>query len=393
MNLITEEIRVAIDEGKYACGIFLDLQKAFDTVEHNILLKKLEYYGLRGIARNWLKSYLENRTQMVEVQGKKSNKLPVKHGVPQGSVLGPLLFLIYINDLHTAIKHSKVYHFADDTSILNIDYSLKKINKQCNHDLKLLCEWLRANKISLNTQKSEIIVFRSKQKTKINKTLNFRLSGQKMSLKKSVKYLGIHLDEHLSWDTHMAITLPKLNRAAGMLAKIRYYVSYDTLLNIYYAIFNSHLTYGSQSWGQGTSKIVNKFEEIQNKAIRIIHFKKRQDPYLPLYKQSKILKLTDLIKLNNCVLVSNHQNKKLPTAFKNFFVPINEFHSHTTRHSNCRLVVPGTKTVTYGTNSIKTQATNTWNDMLIRLKINLKECSKATLKKLIHTFLLQLYIK
>ena len=121
-------------------------------------------------------------------------------------------FLIYINDLHTAIKHSKVYHFADDTSILNnIDYSLKKINKQCNHDLKLLCEWLRANKISLNTQKSEIIVFRSKQKSKINKTLNFRLSGQKMSLKKSgqkmslkksVKYLGIHLDEHLMGYTH-----------------------------------------------------------------------------------------------------------------------------------------------------------------------------------------------
>ena len=124
---LTETIRNAIDKGNYACGVFVDLQKAFDTVEHSILLDKLSYYGIRGTANNWFKSYLTGRTHSVNIFGKQSNKTTIYHGVPQGSVLGPLLFLIYINDLHIAIKHSSVLHFADDTSLLNINNSIKKL--------------------------------------------------------------------------------------------------------------------------------------------------------------------------------------------------------------------------------------------------------------------------
>ena len=129
---ITESIRKALDNNKYACGIFIDLQKAFDTVNHLILLSKLNQYGIRGIGNNWFKSYLNNRTQYVSTQGFDSDTKKVKHGVPQGSVLGPLLFLIYINDLHKAIKNSSVYHFADDTNLLNLNSSPKKIQKEIN---------------------------------------------------------------------------------------------------------------------------------------------------------------------------------------------------------------------------------------------------------------------
>ena len=118
---LTGKIRQEIDKGNYACGIFVDVQKAFDTVEHHVLLKKLEYYGVRGISNKWFASYLSNRKQFDSINGYKSNLADVKCGVPQGSILRPLLFLIYINDLHAAIKYSEVHHFADDTNLLNFN--------------------------------------------------------------------------------------------------------------------------------------------------------------------------------------------------------------------------------------------------------------------------------
>ena len=140
---LTEEIRHALDENKITCGIFIDLQKAFDTVDHTILLKKLAHYGIRGLAKDWFKAYLNNRYQFVSINGYESNKVIMKHGVPQGSVLGPLLFLIYINDLNNAIKYCRVQHFSDNTNLLISNTSPKQIQKYINLDLKNLCKWLK----------------------------------------------------------------------------------------------------------------------------------------------------------------------------------------------------------------------------------------------------------
>ena len=133
---LTDHIRYALDNNNLACGIFIDLQKAFDTVDHKILLKKLAHYGVRGLANDWFKSYLSNRHQFVSINGHESSKILMKHGVPQGSVLGPLLFLIYINDLHNSIKYCKFLHFADDTNLIFSNKSPKLLQNNINFDLR-----------------------------------------------------------------------------------------------------------------------------------------------------------------------------------------------------------------------------------------------------------------
>ena len=195
---ITENIRKALDTGKFACGIFIDLQKAFDTVNHNILIDKLKHYGIRGTANNWFQSYLSNRTQFVSIQGYDSVNLLIEHGVPQGPVLGPLLFLTYINDLHYAIKHCSVYHFADDTNLLNINSSPKRMQKLVNLDLKFLYQWLLANKISLNCSKTELIFSHKPRSPPADFKFKLKLNGHKLEPSESIKYLGIYLDSSLS---------------------------------------------------------------------------------------------------------------------------------------------------------------------------------------------------
>ena len=207
---LTEAIMKALDNGNFACGIFVDLRKTFGTVDHSILLRKLCHYGIRGLTNKWFELYSANHNQFVSINGFASRISSIASGVPQGSVLGPLLFLLYINDLHVAIKHCKVHHFADDTNLLIINKSLKRLNKLVNSDLKHLTNWLNANKISLNFSKTELIVFKPKR-TPLDFNMEINLNAKRLYPTDSVKYLGVKIASKLNWKSHVNATTTKLN--------------------------------------------------------------------------------------------------------------------------------------------------------------------------------------
>ena len=389
---LTEDIRKAIDENKFVCGVFIDLQKAFDTVDHDILLKKLEHYGIRGIANKWFRSYLTNRKQYVSISGFNSDIANMDFGVPQGSVLGPLLFLIYINDLNHAIKYCKTRHFADDTNLLIKNESLKQLQKYLNLDLRQLCNWLKANKISLNCGKTELILFRHPNK-KINYDLKIKINGKKLLQSSAVKYLGIILDPHLNWSAHVNSLAAKLSRAAGMLAKVRHFVNNNTLRNIYFGIFSSLLTYGAQVWAQFFNKHIFRIQKIQNKAIRIINFANYRDDPTSLYKNSSILKLSDHIKLENFNYVHNSLRGNLPLPLRDSFQQANDLYDCNTRGASLhKILLPKARTL-YGINSITYQAAAAWNLIVSKLpktkfdSISLAVCKKEIRKHFIDNYM------
>ena len=246
--------------------------------------------------------------------------------------------------MHRSLKHGNIRHFADDTNLLLVDKSLNRKNKRVNHNLRLLSEWLRANRLLLNSGKTEIVIFKPKTK-EISKTLNFRVSGQKIKPKNSVKYLGLLLQDDLSWDTHINTLLKKLNRAIAILSKIRHYTPKWLLRTIYYSIFNSHMIYGCQIWALRHTSLVTKITKLQEKAMRIINFQPPETNTNTFFKETKILKFEDFLKYRTIKFVKETIDQHGPKSFRNFFTLAQNVHNHHTRGATNNLIdMPQTNT-------------------------------------------------
>ena len=315
----------------------------------------------------------------------KSRLRIIKHGVPQGSVLGPLLFLIYINDLPNAINTCLTLLFADDTCLLSSESSLERLEIKVNSALSCLSEWLRANKISLNAAKTEAILFRGVRKS-VSYDINLVLDNTKLKLSSSVKYLGIRLDQHLSWSVHLDFLATKLRTANGVLSKLRYYIPLCTLLPIYYALFHSHLSYAAIVWGQ-TLNNHSRISRLQNKAVRILTFSRYDSSAAPLYAQTGIPAIPNYIFYLNVKTIHETLNNIVPSALQNLFHFQQLSHQHFTRNSELKLLErPKAKTLKYGLKSIRYQAILNWNQLLLHSKQDLTVFSKNNLKTLVRDF-------
>ena len=352
---ITEKIRDNLDNKTFSCGEVVDLEKAFDTVNHHILIKKLEHYGIRGSALSWFSSYLSSRKQLVVLGGISSPLFDISCGVPQGSILGPLLFLIYINDMHTSVKFSTVYHFADDTNLLYHHKNPKILRKHMNADLKLLFDWLCANRLSLNVSKTEFIIFKP-PRAKLTNRITLTLNRTQIFDSTKIRYLGVILDNKLTWKFHIFELSKKLNRAVGMLYKLRRLnCSRQILLSLYFAIFQSHLTYGICLWGNADFSILNKIILSQKRAIRVVAGLDFRESTNEAFRELKILKVTDLFKTNFASVMWDHDHGALPACFGSTFKNISDIHHYYTRASSAQKLSENVKicTKTYGESMLK----------------------------------------
>ena len=290
-----DKVAHAIDDVSHTVGVFLDFSKAFDTINHNILLYKLCHYGIRGIALEWFRDYLSNRKQFVNINGHESHSKLISCGVPQGSILGPLLFILYINDLQNSSQILSFIFFADDSNLFLSHRDPHTLIDTMNNELKLVQAWIHANKLSLNVDKTHYMLFSNSLKLLPN---HIMINGINLLQVEYTKFLGLYIDNDLSWKSHINYLSKLLSRNTGILNKLKYYFPTNIVLSIYSTLISPYLNYGSLAWGNCTKVLLDKLFLIQKRAIRNVNHAGYLSHTNDLFRNNNILKITDLFVYN-----------------------------------------------------------------------------------------------
>ena len=317
-------------EPEYTIGIFLDLKKAFDTVNHKILLCKLKHYGFRGLAYNWFKNYLTGRTQYVCINGVDSDMQDLCCGIPQGSVLGPLLFILYINDLHKATTLF-TYLFADDTSFQMSAPSLNNLIALTNEELRKIASWFSANKLTVSISKTKYMIFMPRNNMNLPADgINIVIGEEPIERigsdmpNKYFKFLGHFLDDKLNWEFHIRNIQSKVSAGNFALARVKNILPINIKYMLYNSLIKSHLEYGIVTWGGASQGKLNKLLNIQKKAIRHVSGRSRLSHCDPLFHALQVLKVKDLYRYNCALFMYKYKNNLLPESFNNMFTPFND---------------------------------------------------------------------
>ena len=380
-----DDIFDSLDKKQYVAAIFFDLSKAFDSLDRDILLHKLYNYGIRGPMHSWLKSYLSNRSQYVILNNAQSTMLSVDYGVPQGSVLGPLLFLLYINDIGN-IPNLPAYPkiFADDTNIFINASNLIKLNRNCQDAIDRISDWMLANRLTVNYEKTNYMIFSPNKQLKDSSVLELTIDNFKIKKVTSIKYLGIYIDENLNWKTHIQDLCQSLRKYVGIFYKLSLKLPQKILKILYFTLVYSRILYAVEIYANTYITYLHDLMIINNRILRILQHKPIHTSTIDLYRSFNTLPVDKLFQYQ--ILLHAHaiyfHPESVPTIFLNNNKRNNEIHAHNTRASQDFHKVSITSI--FGKKLSSNVYAKLWNLLPIHLKT---EINRNVFKTLLKVFL------
>ena len=375
---VVDHLTTNIDKRLITIGVFLDLSKAFDTIKHDILLDKLAHYGIRGITLDWFKSYLTERHQQVTCSNAVSNLTTILCGVPQGSILGPLLFLIYINDIIKCSNNLIMYLFADDTTVFITAANYLNLTVHMNNELIHLNDWLNVNLLSLNLKKTSYIIFSGPRKIiSEDPGLPVIVNNYPIQRVSQVKFLGIIIDEHLTWLPHILLVKNKIAKIIGVIKRLKNTLPMNSLRALYNALLLPHLNYGAIVWAGGYKTPLQKILILQKKAIRIIAGLHYLAHTSKLFHKLNILNIYDLYKLQLATFMYQYHRNCLPNIFKHYFTSNAVIHNHFTRASHNLHIELSKTNIRYF--SVRMAGPRLWNeiDLITRASVSIHSFKRA----------------
>lgn len=337
LTVFINKVMNALDNSQHVIGIFLDLAKAFDTVNHSILLKKLWHYGVRGEVYDWFQSYLSGRSQIVKFNDQQfivnSDERDITCGVPQGSILGPLLFLLYVNDLSTVSDIMYSIMFADDTNMFAQGNDICALEKIVDAELGKVVKWLYANKLSLNVDKSHCMLF-SFNRHHHTRVINVHINGVNVETVTQTKFLGILIDNKLCWSPHIDYISAKIAKGIGIIKKVKFVLSRDTLLSLYYTFVYPYLCYCNVVWGRAAKLYLSRLHVLQKRILRVIcnvNFLANSDP---LFKSCNVMTIYDINTFCTALLMFKAESNMLPSCLSGIFKFQSDIHTIHTRQAH-----------------------------------------------------------